>query len=409
MTRPGPAARGRGIPSVRGFWTARRAPLWLVTAAVLAWLPLLTMPARHWTDFASFYAAGKLAFTPQLADLHPVINYETTHGLAPTPFLYPPALALVYVPFTWLPYGLAAAIHVILQAAALLGAAVLGSRLYGIPRRWAILGTLAWSPAVAGVISGQNSAVLLLLAMMAAAGLSGGRWRLAGLALGAAAYRPQQGLPLIGLAAWRGSWRPVAIAGGLILVQYGLGVIASGGLLSWPAHWVASIVSETAIDFQAVGWQALSLPGLLGRLSVNGSAEGALLGPALVGYVIGGLVIMGALRPLRTWDAPGAVALACALALFAGPRGWSYDGTMLLPAVAVLARDAGSIRRPWAHGWLLAGAYALALSWPVGVLIGVNPEAAVVLAAPFVLLRWGPFSRLALASARGSVDALRGG
>ena len=375
----------------RGLWTEPRARMWLVAAAVAAWLPLLGMPARRWLDFDSFYGAGLFAFTPRLVDLTSILNYQAAHGLPLTPFLYPPGFALLYVPFTWLPFDLAAALHVLLQGVALLCAAMLGARVYGIPARWATLGVLAWSPAVAGVVSGQNSAVVLLLAMIAAGSLGTGRWRIAGLAIGAAVYRPQFGLPLGALAAWRGALRAAGVALAVVAAQYLLGVVATGGAWDWPARWVATVGVETAEDFQSVGWQALSLPGLLGRISIGGSAEGSLLGPALLGYAVGAAVILASLRPMRAWDAPRATALLCALALFAGPRGWSYDGTLLLPAVAVLAREASESGWPWQRRWLLAGAYGVALAWPLGGFIGINPEALLVLLAPFALLGLGPF------------------
>ena len=374
---------------LRILWTPRRAVLWLVAAAVASWLPLLGMPARRWLDFDSFYVAGKFAFQPQILDVRPILEYQLAHGLPLTPFLYPPAVALAYVPFTWLPYDAAAALHVAIQFAVLVAAVLLGARAYGLRRRWALLGALAWSPAAAAVVSGQNSAVLLLLAMATAAGLSRPRGRLAGLAVGLATYRPQQGLPLGALAAWRGAWRAVAIGLTVVVLQYILGVVASGGTVDWPLRWLSSISAETGEDFRSVGWQALSLPGLLGRLSFDGSQPGSLFGPALLGYAVGAVVILWSLRPLRSWDASRAVALACALTLFAGPRGWSYDGTLLLPAVAVVARDAGDRGWPWQRRWLLAAAYGLALLWPLGGIVGFNPEALVVLAAPFVLLRMG--------------------
>ena len=268
---------GRGW---RWLWTDRRAGLWLTATALASWLPLLGMPSRRWLDFDAFYVAGTLAFSPRVVDLGPALEYQLAHGLPLTPFLYPPALALVYVPFTWLPFDLAAALHVLLQGAALIGAAILGARVYGIPRRWAVLGALAWGPAAAGVVSGQNSAVLLLLVVAAASGLARSRWLLAGLAIGGSAYRPHLGLPIGALAAWRRAWRPLAVAVGVVALQYVLGVVATGGAWDWPARWLASVGAETAEDFGSVGWQALSLPGLLGRLSIGGSTPEALIGPA---------------------------------------------------------------------------------------------------------------------------------
>lgn len=373
------------------LWNARRAQLWLTMAAIGAWLPLLGMPARGWLDFSAFYAAGALAFGPRVLDLGSIAVYQAAHGLPNTPFLYPPALAIVYVPLTWLPYGLAAALHVALQAVALVAAASLASRVYGIRPRWTILGTVAWAPAAAGVVSGQNSGVLLLLTVVATWALARGSNGLAGLAIGLAAYRPHMGGPLTGLALWRTAWRAVAVAAVVFAAHYGLGVVATGGSFDWPARWLATVGAETANDFRSVGWQTLGLPGILGRLSVAGSAPGSLLGPAMIGYLIGIAVIASALRSLRVWDAQRAVALTCALALFAGPRGFTYDGALLLPAVAILVREAAARDWPWHYRWLLAAAYGMAFLWPLGGYLGVSPLALVVLAAPFVLLGRGPF------------------
>jgi hypothetical protein len=384
----------------RTLWTARRARLWLTTAAIAAWLPLLGMPARGWLDFSALYAAGAAAFGPNVIDLGTIAAYQDAHGLPNTPFLYPPGLAIVYAPLAGLPYDIAAALHVGLQVVALLAAALLASHVYGIRRRWAILGTLAWGPAAAGVVSGQNSAVLLLLIVIATWALArdasgSSRLRLAGLAIGLAAYRPHLGLPLAGLATWRRAWAAVAIAVVVLAAHYGLGVVATGGALDWPRQWLLTVGAETANDLQSVGWQAIGLPGILGRLSVGGSAPGSVLGPAMIGYLIGLAVIVSALGPLRRWGAQRAVALTCALALLAGPRGFAYDGTLLLPAIAILARDGADRGWPWDYRWLLAAAYGLALVWPVGGLLGLNPLALVVVAAPFVLLGRGPFRRFA--------------
>ena len=377
----------------RMVWTVRRVRLWVSMAAIAAWLPLLGISARGWLDFSAFYAAGALAFEPQVLDLASVASFQEAHRLPNTPFLYPPTLAIVYAPLATLPYELAAALHLVAQAAFLLAAAVLGGHVFGIPRRWAVVGTLAWSPAAAAVISGQNSAVLLLLTIVSAWALvrgSGGHL-LAGFAIGFATYRPHLGLPLLGLALWRRVWYALAVATATIAIQYTLGAVATGGQLDWPARWLSTIAAETANDFHSIGWQAVGLPGILGRLSVGGSALGSPVGPALIGYLVGLLLIVSALGSLRRWDAPRAVALTCALALFAGPRGFVYDGTMLLPAIAILARDGAARGWPWGYRWLLASGYGLALIWPLGGVVGVNPLAIVVLLMPFVLLGRGPF------------------
>lgn len=377
----------------RGVWSLPRARLWLIMSAIGSWLPLLGMPARNWLDFSSFYAAGALAFHPQVISLTAVEAYQAANGLPNTPFLYPPGLAIAYVPFAALPYELAAALHVAVQALALVAAALLASRVYTIPVRWTLLGAVAWAPAAAGVVSGENSAVLLLLTVVATWALArgSGAFGLAGLAMGLLAYRPHLGLPLTGLALWRTAWAAAVIAAAVLAVHYGLGFIATGGQLDWPIRWLATVADETANDFQSVGWQSISLPGNLGRISIGGSTLGSPLGPALLGYLVGIVLIAWSLVPLRHWDAPRAVALTCALALFAGPRGWFYDATLLLPAIAILARDGAQRGWPWQYRWLLAAAYGIALGWPIGGIVGLTPVMLVVLVAPFVLLGRGPF------------------
>ena len=378
----------------RNVWAPNRARLWLGMAIVAGWLPLLGMPMRRWLDFSAFYAGGSLVFTPQLIDLAAVRSFQFAAHLPNTPFLYPPGLAILYAPLTALPYDVAAAVHVVLQAAALGGAALLGASVVGLDRRWAILGAFAWAPAATAVISGQNSATLLLFLVIAAWAMARGADGLAGLVTGLAAYRPHVGLPIFGLVIWRRAWLAAVLAACVFAGHYLLGVMATGGLVDWPIRWINLIAAETAIDFTSVGWQAIGLPGILGRLSIAGSAPGAILGPALVGYVIGLALIVSALGALRSWEAPRAVALTCALALFAGPRGFAYDATLLLPAVAVLARDATDRGWPWHDRWLLAAAYGIALIWPAAGLIGLNPLTILVIAAPFALLGRGPFRRL---------------
>jgi hypothetical protein len=363
-------------------------------AIVAGWLPLLGMPMRRWLDFSAFYAGGALIFTPHLIDLAEVEGFQFAEHLPNTPFLYPPGLAILYAPLTALPYDVAAAVHVVVQAAALGAAAWLGAAVFGLDRRWTILGAFAWAPAAGAVISGQNSAALLLLLVIAAWAMSRGATGLAGLATGLGAYRPHVGLPIFGLVIWRRAWLSALVAASVFTGHYLLGVAATGGLLDWPIRWVKLIAAETAIDFTSVGWQVIGLPGILGRLSIAGSAPGAILGPALVGYAIGLVLIVSALGALRSWDTPRAIALTCSLALFAGPRGFAYDATLLLPAVAVLARDATDRGWPWQDRWLLAAAYGIALIWPVAGLIGLNPLAILVIAAPFALLGRWPFRRL---------------
>jgi hypothetical protein len=373
----------------RAIWGPSRARLWLGAAIFAAWLPILGVGARGWLDFSAFYAAGALAFRPELTSLSAAVVYQASHGLPITPWVYPAGLALLYVPFAWLPYAVAGAVHVALEALLLAAAAWIGAPLVGIPRRWALIGAFAWAPAAAGVISGQNTGLALLVVVLAVRWLSS--WPRAGFLVGLLAYKPQLFAPQAGLLAWRGLWRALAVAAAAVGGHYLLGVVATGGDWSWPRPWLEAVRAYTGPDFLANGWQAVSLPAFGSWLEAARGIGAPVL--TLVGYVLGAAVVVAALPTLRRWPAPAAVALAAAVGLVISPHAWVYDATLLLPAIAVFAAAAGARGWPWQDRWLLAAAYGLALAWPIGRFVGVVPLIVVVTLAPAVLLGWGPLRR----------------
>jgi hypothetical protein len=350
---------------------------------VAAYLPVIGAPIRGWFDFSAFYAAGSLAFTPQVAQLAPIVNLEVRLGLPPTPFPYPAGVALLYVPFSWLPYAFAAALHVGLMLGLLVLAAVMGARLLGLPRSWVVLGALAWGPAAAGVVSGQNTSLALLLVTAAAVGLVAEHETLAGGFTGLLAYKPQLGAPLAGLLALRSRWMAIGVLVVVLVGHYLAGVLATGGNLAWPRDWIETLSAYTAPDFHDNGWQASSLPALGTRLELVTGVPYL----ALAGYVAGGAIVLRCLPALRRLPPLESVALACGLGLVVSPHAWVYDATLLLPAAAVFARNAAARAWPWQDRWLLASAFAIGLTWALGGFVGITLVPLLVVATPFVLLR----------------------
>jgi Glycosyltransferase family 87 len=385
----------------RTVWTAPRARLWLLAAAVAAWLPLIGVPLRRWLDFSAFSVAGSLAFNPQVAQLAPVLRAEVERGLPPTPFVYPADVALAYVPFSWLPYDLSAALHVALMAALLIVAAAWGADLLRLPRRWAVLGALAWGPAVAGVVSGQNTPLALLLVVASGFGMLRHRDGITGFAAGILAYKPQLAAPVLGLLLLRGRWRSVGVAGLVILGQYLLGVVAAGGNWAWPVDWVATLGQYTAADFHDNGWQAISLPALGTHLELVMGIHGL----TLVGYAIAGLAVIACVPALRRMPPLEALALTCALGLLISPHAWVYDATLLLPAMGVLAARASQGGWPWQARWLFALAWAIGLTWALGGFVGVTLVPVLVVAVPVALIRWWPAQHSTTSSRPGSLEA----
>ena len=390
-TSPLPAEGTHRAPAQgwRGVWTSGRARVWLAAAAVAAWLPVLGMPLRGWLDFSAFYAAGQLSFSPALTDLASVARLQAEQGLPITPFVYPAGLALLYAPLSALPYGVAAFLHLALMLGLLLAAAVIGADMLGLGRRWAVLGTLAWAPAAAGILSGQNTSAALLLVVVAAWALAGHREGLAGVATGLLAYKPQLAAPLLGLLLLRARWRALIVAAGVMVLHWGAGVVATGGRLDWPAPWLAAIEAYQEADFLANGWQAVSLPALGMRLQLTTGLPAL----ALAGYLIGAVVVVACLPAMRRLPILDAVALAAACGLLVSPHAWVYDATLLLPALGILAARAARRGWPWRDRWWLALAYGIALTWPLGGFVGFTLVPLLVLAAPFALLERGLFGR----------------
>jgi len=373
--------------SWRMAWTPRRARLWLVAAAAAAWLPVLGIPFRGWLDFSAFFAAGQLVFSPAIMDLAEVARLQLAQGLPITPFVYPAGLALLYAPLAGLPYGLAALLHAGLTFALLLASASLGAALTGLPTRWAVLGTLAWAPAAAGVISGQNPSAALLLVVLAAWGLARGHDGRAGLAVGLLAYKPQLAAPVLGLLVLRARWGALLAACTVIVLHYLAGLLATGGQLDWPFSWLQTVEAYQEADFLANGWQAISLPALGTYLELVTGLPGL----ALAGYLVGIAIVLACLPALRRLPALEAVALAAALGLLVSPHAWVYDATLLLPALGVLAARATRRGWPWRDRWWLAIAYGIALLWSSGGFVGLTVMPLLVLAMPIAILERGPF------------------
>jgi hypothetical protein len=315
-----------------------------------------------------------------------VVRLQSDQAIPITPFVYPPGLALLYAPLTALPYGTAALLHTGLMLAFLLVAATMGSGLLGLPWRWTMLGTLAWAPAAAGVLSGQNTSLALLLVVLAAwamvRGLDGG----AGLSIGLLAYKPQLAVPFLGLLLLRARWTSLLVAIGVLAFHWLAGAVAAGDL-AWPRAWLETIGAYQGSDLHADGWQAISLPALGMRLE----AVTGLAGLAAAGWVVAALIVLACLPALRRLPVIEAVALTAACGLVISPHAWVYDATLLLPALGVYAARAARRGWPWRDRWWLALAYAIALTWPLGGVLGVTALPLLVLAAPFALLERGPF------------------
>lgn len=387
------AARPSGDSAARPSAAARRARLWLTAAVIAGYLPAVGVPLRRWLDFAAFYAGGQLAGTTHLLDPVAVVLLQASEGIPPTPFVSPPFVALAYAPLAALPYDLAAIVQVAVMLAALVGGAALWGDALGLPRRWAVLGALAWGPASASVVSGQIDTLVLLLTGLAVRFLASGRRVPAGVAIALLACKPQ-----VALGAGVGALRRLGAAGLAAVAVvgtalYGVSALAVGGDLLWPRGWLATLASYSTPDYQANGWQA-SNPVALGIRWWLASHEpafvvaGVAVAALVVGLALGALSSRRGRAVLAALPAPAAeVALATALWLVVSPHLWVYDATLLLPAIGlwvVVARRAGW---PRPESILLAGTFVAAALWPLGGVLGLTALPVVVAGVPLMLAR----------------------
>ncbi len=216
-----------------------------------------TLTGRLGGDFPAFYAAGRTVARGEFRslydyvhqqdmqkDLFPASNYRQT-----MPFPYPPFVALAYYPMVLLNYRISFLAHTLLMVLAIGVAAWLLARRVPFLQEYFTLFVvvmLLYYPMLRSAIGGQNTPITFLLFVAVwYAGSSHKEW-LAGVFLGLMLFKPQFGIPLIGLHLLAGRWRSV-ITGSLVGVAlYAVTTHLFGP--SWVKEWIhyASWVSTIA-------------------------------------------------------------------------------------------------------------------------------------------------------------------
>jgi len=248
--------QGTTTPELNSMPALFRAP-WLHRARVIGWSSILLgfelfalafliawthgafrpIDPPTTTDFASFYAAGKLALagTPALAydqtAHHAAEMAATAPGIEYQFFFYPPVFLLLCAPLALLPY---LASFVLFQATTL-------AFWLGVARR--ILAARGWTwclpvlayPAVFWTIGLGQNAMLTASLLGAVTLLIDTRPRTAGLLLGLLCYKPHLALLAPVALAAGGHWRAFGAAALGVAAIVGLSVLAFG-LAPWHAY-----------------------------------------------------------------------------------------------------------------------------------------------------------------------------
>lgn len=290
----------------------------LIGAAVCLWIGFSVF--ERGGDFNEFYSASKLAGTGHIYDWDRIQKLELRNGSRTIPFGRLPVYAVLFKPFTVLPYRYARAAWLIVNLAALMGFALL----WPVRRRWDAILLLCWScPAAILLSTGQDTGLFLFLVTMGLRLLQSKQDLAAGLVLSLCAAKPHLalGIPIFLLA--RRRWG--ALAGGLAggLIQVAVSFAAEGP--AWPARLLE--LSKIS-DFSP---SPAKMPNLLGLTHVLPYA--AALEAALAVLVLAAVWMISRRSPLTL----GATAAVIA-GLLVSHHAYVYDAVLLLPACALALR-----------------------------------------------------------------------
>jgi len=354
----------RRLAVVAGLWTGMILCGWDMWVG-LGWLPQV----RVLNDFRLWYGAARLGLTrgwDHLYDPFAQRDLMESLGFFWQPYLNPPALAWLAVPFSLLPFELALGLWTLLLIAAAVWTWRLAATGHGLTRAMHLALFLGLFPVAFGLLRGQPVALV-------AFAVAGGWWLLrhrkpvpAGMLLALIAIKPQVAL-LVPFALLASGRRIVFLAW---LGYSALLVVASLALLG--VHGTAGYLSALATAAQWDLGRRYALSGVLG------------LGPLL--YVAQALVLL--LTLWTAWrarhgapDLPVAAGLAGSL-LFTPYVGYQ-DLAVLVPAGWLALRAGAPV---WLAGLLAAGYLivelaqalppALVPAWELAFLVALAARAA---------------------------------
>jgi hypothetical protein len=326
------AGRARRIAAVLAFGCA------IAYVAIVARSKGLRFPSGDFAfgDLQGHLAAGKIALDGNLAHLYDPVTQAHAEAAMVSPeaaldlYLSPPFVAFVWAPLAALPYFAAGVLWNAITT--LLG--VVSARLVGVALDVSTvtiaLVLFASEPFWQTLVSGQDSAIALLL--YAGALLA---WRrnadlLAGVLIGFGAFKPQLFwlVPVALLAVRR--WRALGAFAATIIALSSISLLLVGWAGAKQYVWLLqSPLYHTQIDIHLA--MTMGLPALL--KSFLPSPYAAIVG-ALMAVAVGVFVWRGARASPSRLMGLGALG-----SMLAAPHGFVYDATVLLVPLAELSAE----------------------------------------------------------------------
>ncbi|MFQ5556299.1 MAG: glycosyltransferase family 87 protein, partial [Acidimicrobiales bacterium] len=373
-------------------WRLRWYPRALLAALAIAFAVVLagsdgsaTVSGRLGGDYPAFHAAGELVLSGDIDRLYdPDAQAEAQAGLLGgesgfLPFAYPPHVAAAYAPLAALDYRLAYALHTTAMVGALLWALRLLGPMVSLVRRFywptAAAAVSCW-PIFRAIGGGQNTSLTILALAVVWRALHDDHEWVAGLAAGLLLFRPQYGLPIIGLLLLARHRMAVVTAFGVGTATW----LANAGLLGfgWFREWADRVGPFVETDARVNARNAVAW---LGFSAALGGAESA------IALLIGGsLAVATAVALAGLWWRADTVPLDVRMAVTAtglvllSPHAMFYDAGLALPAVIV------AVDRRWLSLPVTSTIWALSLLQLTAGWFEATPLALVVMAGFAALL-----------------------
>jgi hypothetical protein len=323
--------------------------IFLALMEALGWLS--TRDLSQSPDFRAFYAAGYLLRTHPTQLYNPAAQAQIQNTLVSParyslPFYHPAYEALLYTPFTLLPYRPAyltfIAFNILLLIAIVLAARPLFSTTIPFlqPRPGLIF--FFFAPVLLAIIQGQDSLLFLLLAALTWQRLSDHRDAAAGCLLALALFRFQLALPIALLIALHRGRRFTAAftATAAAVAALCLALTGPAGVAAWLRILSASSLSSNqgAAAQTTLAIHPLSMANLRGLLYACGTSHlPAHDGFAVVAAASAALLLVCIVRLSRNPDQAALVAAAVLCAVLVSYHLNIHDLTLLLLPLLLLA------------------------------------------------------------------------
>jgi len=351
---------------------------------------------KGYPDFTIFYSAGKILREGLGTELYDEttqyrVQQEFAAGVSirqgPLPYNHPPFEALLFVPFTYLPYFSAYLLWNVINLLILCSLPLLLRQ--HIPLiRWAssafwLLAALAFFPVFVTLLQGQDTIILLLLLALMFISLKKKADFSAGLWLGLGLFRFQVIMALVVLLLLNRKWKAIAgfLSAGFVLAVISIVLVGAKGASNYPSylwsaekqmHHGASIVSD--------------MPNLRGFIeTVLGQTVSS---PAVNSLIaISSITLLAAATKWKLWvNLNLGFSLAIIVAILVSYHSLAHDLSVLfLPGLLIINCLRAGETRAWRRLALLGPMLLLFLS-PVEILLLFHYQRLYLLAP--VLLLW---------------------